>query len=250
MIIFPKVGRVYLDFENQFKFLQDTTNFNTEAYGLPVLQFHPVIRTAQEKAQAKTAPKPPPAAVAGSKPSGEGLTEWLQRAMPFIVILSLLIIIISIYFIQKDFSGSEGAFPGQQTPPSERVNTGPLGDLEEEDLKDLEEDMSMERLQDTVVAAPGQEEPPIDSEAPTVQPGLLEGVMIIGAFGSQENAEKAIQSVFEAGFDAYSDKKGNATRVGVQFAYEDEEELRRYVREVRQAFGNSAWILRSGKPQE
>ena len=42
IIVIPQVGRLYRDFNNKVQFLPDTTNFNTDTYGLPIAQFYPV----------------------------------------------------------------------------------------------------------------------------------------------------------------------------------------------------------------
>ena len=44
----PQVGRLYKDFEDQYKFLQDSKNYNADAFGLPTVQFYPVIRQKRE----------------------------------------------------------------------------------------------------------------------------------------------------------------------------------------------------------
>jgi hypothetical protein len=44
IVTFPGVGRLYKNYAQKIQFLPDTTNFNTESYGLPPLQFSPVAR--------------------------------------------------------------------------------------------------------------------------------------------------------------------------------------------------------------
>jgi hypothetical protein len=53
------VGRLYRDFEQKIQFISDENNFNPESYGLPTVQYYPVVRrTAQEAASPTPAPSP------------------------------------------------------------------------------------------------------------------------------------------------------------------------------------------------
>lgn len=40
----PRVGRLYLDYENKMKFLPEGTNFSPDSFGLPTVKFYPVMR--------------------------------------------------------------------------------------------------------------------------------------------------------------------------------------------------------------
>ena len=46
IIEFPKVGRLYKDYSKSLQFLPYDTNFNTNAFGLPVIEVHPFSRNA------------------------------------------------------------------------------------------------------------------------------------------------------------------------------------------------------------
>jgi cell division septation protein DedD len=53
MLVFPEVGRIYRDFEGKLQFLPDKTNFHTEAFALPTVQFYPISRTQSRKTVAE-----------------------------------------------------------------------------------------------------------------------------------------------------------------------------------------------------
>ncbi len=54
----PNVGKLYKDIELKLQFLPDATNFRTESFGLPKLQYYPILRTKPAAASAaKVAPK-------------------------------------------------------------------------------------------------------------------------------------------------------------------------------------------------
>ena len=44
MVNIAGVGRLYKDFEQNIQFIPDSTNFNKDAFGLPTVKFHPVLR--------------------------------------------------------------------------------------------------------------------------------------------------------------------------------------------------------------
>ena len=48
IVVLPEIGRLYRDFAQKIQFLPDSTNFNTDSYGLPTIQFAPVLRNKIE----------------------------------------------------------------------------------------------------------------------------------------------------------------------------------------------------------
>lgn len=47
IIAIPDVGRLYLDFEKNLQFLPDRVNYNKDAFGLPSLNYYPVLQDEQ-----------------------------------------------------------------------------------------------------------------------------------------------------------------------------------------------------------
>ncbi|MCB0640371.1 MAG: SPOR domain-containing protein, partial [Phaeodactylibacter sp.] len=245
MVDFPKVGRLYKDFENSYKFLQASTNFNTASYGLPEIQFFPVIKREE---RTSVSPKPaidiPKAATAKAAPrkqkpdkKAQNMGAWLQTSMPWVILLSIVIIALSIYFIQKDF-GLTTLDPNDRTIPVNRINTRPAAD-EVEDPEEDEIDYAEDAVPTPSVTPAQPETAPeeeMDTEEPTLPPNTKEAIVIIGAFGDEKNAEKLIQDIYKAGYDAYSDKNKGNTRVGVQFAYTSDKQFNERLADVRKRF--------------
>ena len=48
IVVLPEIGRLYRDFAQKIQFLPDSTNFNTDSYGLPTIQFAPILRNKIE----------------------------------------------------------------------------------------------------------------------------------------------------------------------------------------------------------
>ncbi|RMF31014.1 MAG: hypothetical protein D6765_02390 [Bacteroidetes bacterium] len=215
----PKVGRLYLDFEKKVRFLPEGTNFKQEAFGLPTVQFYPVMRDRKDLLGKATPPlpaKPKPAPVASSN----GGWRWLQPLVLVLLLLSALVMLASIFFLMQDEPLRQPEPPGIQ----DRLNTKPgrdqAGNLpldDPEDLQDLESE----------TASPSAGEPAPDVEAPTPAPNLKEVFIVLHSFGSTENAEKFAAQLFDDGYNAHSLRDGNLIRVGVLFTYERDVELRR-----------------------
>ena len=48
IVVLPEIGRLYRDFAHKIQFLPDSTNFNTSSFGLPTIQYAPVMRNKME----------------------------------------------------------------------------------------------------------------------------------------------------------------------------------------------------------
>jgi nucleoid DNA-binding protein len=240
IVSLPGIGRIYRDFEGRDQFFQDNTNFNLDTFGLPVVQFYPILR--QEAPH-----RPGPSGTQTKTSSGtKDLTNWLQRSMPLLVSMALVIIVASIYFLQNDFSDQSPRQEARKTLPVNRVNMKPLPAplteapgiiIETTEIEPQEEEWFTEEEEAVV------EEDKTD--AATTHPDQKEGIIIMGAFSELKNAELAIQSIYENGYDAYSDQKGKMTRVGVRFAYKQAEELNVVLKDVKNRFNKKAWILKA-----
>jgi cell division septation protein DedD len=55
IVVLPEIGRLYRDFAQKIQFLPDATNFNTESFGLPSIQYTPVLRNKIESINRATA---------------------------------------------------------------------------------------------------------------------------------------------------------------------------------------------------
>ena len=52
IVVFPKVGRLYKDYEQNLQFLADNTNFNVDSFGLPDVQFYPITQSSEKVVKA------------------------------------------------------------------------------------------------------------------------------------------------------------------------------------------------------
>ncbi|MFK7807543.1 MAG: hypothetical protein AB8F74_07015 [Saprospiraceae bacterium] len=245
IVLFPKVGRLYKNYERKLQFLQETTNFNKDAYGLPSLQFYPILRSAEEK-QFSDAPAP----VSEPKMVGKvsRVNRFMRSAMPVLIGCAVVSIAISLYFISpvanEDMAGEFQKLPVLET----RLNQRP--DMEQAGLgnhfsesENRHSDKVISKREDIIVPVE-EDEDVFETEAPTYAPNAKECVIIIGAFSKKSGVRSTVEKVYNLGYDAYQDKKNNLTRVGVQLAYDNEKEIERALAKVRKQINRKAWVLR------
>jgi cell division septation protein DedD len=128
IITLPGIGRLYKNYAQKVQFLPDNTNFNTESYGLPPLQFSPIIRSREVKEQfavasggQDAAAVPQPAGGASSavseqiasqnsafEPTLESPDDWqpsqpstFTKMLPWLVGLTATALAVAIWYTQQ-----------------------------------------------------------------------------------------------------------------------------------------------------
>ena len=94
------------------------------------------------------------------------------------------------------------------------------------------------------------EETPIndlDTDRTTLPPGTRVDVAVVGSFGNAKNVRNMIKRIYEAGYEAYTEKNGKLTKVGIEFAYTDREERFAFLEQIQEEFNDRAYLLRFGK---
>ncbi len=248
IVFFPKVGRLYRNYERKLQFLQDSTNYNTNTFGLPSVQFYPILRS--KESLIKEAPVP----IQEHKMVGTrtNLAKRLQGAMPMLIGFLVVSIAVALYMIKPDdlFTVENPA----TMPVSERINKKPTTPNRASilDLDSSETSIFSEKKNEVAeeVTEPSDEleeslvEETIDSESITRAPTQKECIIIVGAFRKKSGVQKTVEAVYELGYDAYKDKKGDLTRVGVQFSYEEEKDIKQVLNRVRKSIHHRAWIFK------
>lgn len=235
IILFPGVGRLYKDYENNVQFLQDNTNYNTTVYGLPTLQFYPILRAksigsiATDVAVGQQAGKP-----------SYNLRKAATTLMPFALIA--IITVASFVFFNRERQNEDtiSAMPISETRLNKKPSIEQLSIVESfknKITKESEEELSEP---EPVESIPFDTK---DTESATLSPNSKECIIIVGAFGKKAGVEKRIGEIVDLGYSVYQDKKGKLTRVGIQFAYQDEDEIKDKLDAMRDNFDNRAWIL-------
>lgn len=248
MVNIAGVGRLYKDFESNIQFIPDSTNFNKDAFGLPTVNFYPILR---EKVTADTI-VPSGSAKSYQYTEKKSFLEWFKDfsaenswlpialvATGFIILGGLLLPKLGLWdsspVADKKVNESPAVPPTQET--SLAVDELPDNTPDEEDALDYAEDEALANTDDEDI---------IDTESSTLSPDQKIAVVSVGIFGNKSNAQKRIEQVYEYGYDAlpnkYTKKGRELTQIGIQFAFETEEEFESTMRHIRQKFKDAKVI--------
>lgn len=261
IVVFPNVGRLYMDYEKNLQFLPDNTNFNTDVYGLPTVQFYPVIRSEQSVEEEFSSINAPTGNIEEKGGLSIQISKWFQKYLPYIIGISFVIVALGFYFM---LSGELPATPGDNlrkvSDADYKINVSPSKDDEEEEAIGLDEDLESltEEEEEDLVRIIPDEEPEdvptteakaekekrvINTEEPSSIPGKKVCKIVVGSFGSRSNVDKLVEKIYEAGFEPYTEKVNDLTRVGVQLAYDEDSETQSALRTIRKKFDKNAKIV-------
>lgn len=240
IVFFPEIGRLYKDYEGSLKFLQDNTNFNTDAFGLPDLMFYPILRTKEQAFQNMGKPYMPEGRNGQRKLNPAKFRRYAAVGAPFLFIAFLIFAVFSVYQFQKNKSQADN-LGAQKIPVETRINQKPSANR----FSVIDAFNKEKPIEEEIIIEPEiKENETIDTESATVPLEQKEAVIIIGAFSKKEGVETRVKDIYDFGYDAYQDKKGRLTRVGVQFAYQEKSEIKKMLDILRDEFDERAWILK------
>lgn len=264
IVIFPNVGRLYRDYEQNLKFLQDNTNFNPNSFGLPVIQFYPIHRNKEEVLQrVKQQPgasSPVKKASTVAKTAKPKSRKSLRAAMPMLAGFLVVAAAVGIFFLTQTLWEDPNTVQKVPIKDPVRLNKKPSPDkagilsLEnntEKEAPTVDEKTSKKPSQEKIDEAlaeftdeDGEFQTEINTESLTYGPSQKECIVIIGAYGQKAGVKKRVKEIIDLGMDVYQNKKKGLTQVGVQFLYEDQYELRRNLDIIRKKFGQKCWVLK------
>jgi len=251
MVNIAGVGRLYKDFENKIQFIPDSTNFNKEAFGLPTVNFYPILR---DKVTADSIVPSGSTTPAHKYTKKKSFVEWFkdyseEHSWLPVALATALLLAIAIpsmnYF---------GLF-NQQSLADKKVNESPVEvaisqetalEIDEtaannEDAVDFEADETLAITEDADI---------VDTESSTLSPNQRIAVISVGIFGSKSNAQKRIEQVYDYGYDAlpkkYMKSGKELTQIGIQFAFETEDEFDETLKHIRKRF-KGAKVIEKGE---
>lgn len=235
IVVFPRVGRLYKDYENKVQFLPDNTNFNTEAFGLPTVQFYPVSHGQKTAAAATGSASTATVSGQSGQSTSAAIADWFQSYLPYIAAVSIIIVGIGIFLFLRDRGGAEA---GKEEIPASRINKKPSMEESGDDVASLDDPEDINDMENEA-ADPN----PLDTEGSTPRPGQKYAIIAIGLFGNEANVNNLTEKIFKAGYQAYTEQAGRLTRVGVRVNYSSERELDRVLEDVRNQFDSDAFVF-------
>lgn len=231
IVVLPHLGRLFNNYERETQFVADSTNFNRGSFGLPTVQFYPILRDRPTKA-APVAATPVAAATEKAVP----VTPKMDRRLliPIFAAVGLLLVVSVWVFMQE---GPEPTAPATQ-PVSGYLNQKP-GAVEETPVIIDEPTAPATTLEPTPPSVAD-----IDTEGATLPPQTQSCIVVIGVFGQQANASEITERIQLAGYDVYSKRKANGHYViGAQFDCE-RGDVDRNLRDIRKKFAKDAFLLK------
>lgn len=257
IVTLPGVGRLYKNYVQQIQFLPDATNFDTQSFGLPPLQFSPIARSRNvpegsvptgapstppaPNAPAAAAPPaaqppapPPPSPVAPAKSGGDFPTVW--------VVVGLLVFL----------GAAVGLLWWLRQPPKTEKTAGETTELPAK----KEQPAVPIRPQRTQPAPantkPGPEEsrpaPATESSKPATAkpaPPASNGrtcILIVATLREKVNADRLAHLLESNGYTVYSLQK-NGYQVGIQFPYQNVGEIQEQIIALQKLTGEKEiWI--------
>lgn len=240
IVLFPGIGRLYKDYENNLQFLPDNTNFNTESFGLPTVQFYPVVRSAGKEAGAvSTDTKDRKSSFSTGGILSGRISRWFQKYLAFIAAVSVIIVGMGLYLLFSDKKPDDGEMANL---PTSRVNVSPSRVTAEDSIPE-DDDLAIEG-EDQWETEPEYPQDQLDTEGPTAPPSQKNCIIAIGTFADPDNVEKLVKRIYEEGFEPYIRETEKNTVVGVQMAYDDDAELDAALRTVQEKFDKRARVIK------
>lgn len=248
MVNVAGVGRLYKDFENKVQFIPDSTNFNKEAFGLPTVNFYPILR---EKVTADSIVPSGTATPSHKYTKKKSFAAWwkdytAEHTWLPVALATALFVIVATFAINKF-----GLFD-QQSIASKKVNESPVEiAVSQETALPVEESARNDEdaadfAADETIAATETDESIVDTESSTLSPNQRIAVVSVGIFGSKSNAQKRIEQVYDYGYDAlpkkYLKKGKELTQIGIQFAFETDDEFEETLKHIRKRFKSAKLI--------
>ena len=268
LVVIPQVGRLYRDFNSKVQFLPDSTNFNTDTFGLPAAQFHPVSRSNIEKTAAVEAiinETPPPSTTSKSFPettthipyplttdqsSSQDMSFQWRKFMPGLTIAVLFILIFSIYMHNqnKEKSDIKVEKPKVNVSPTKPAEDVPIANIPtpvppptKQPDKTIANDKMLNNGQNTDGTSRDNR---AGSTSPIVPPISVAKVnkahIILGAFGDVNNINRHKKWLTANGYGIFEKQRGAITVLGADVPYSDKKDLNRIVARLQERFGAEA----------
>jgi hypothetical protein len=226
IVTLPGIGRLYRNYVQKIQFLPDSTNFNTDAYGLPPLQFSPIPR-ARDAAEPAPTPTPAP-----EKPKAAPLPAQEKDPDRWLPLLGLGILLLvagggylyirSLSEAKKQAAVAPVELPETETPAPPKRETAAL-------------------------PAPGNTEKPAAKPTPAPAAPKTAGnrrcVIVIGQFKDPGNIAQLQTKLTQNGFKMYQAPGKFGQQIGVEFNYRVDSEIEQNLGALRKLTGvQDLWI--------
>jgi cell division septation protein DedD len=261
IVTLPGVGRLYKNYVQKIQFLPDATNFNTESFGLPPLQFSPIARSREvaDKTPDLTptaTTTTPPANTPNQTPQPPEFTPTYEAparsgTSPLLIILGIALLIIGITAgvmwwrshhkkateeaPKPDTEIVETETPIRETPKTTKTNTAPTPKTTQpKQVEKVKEPVVKESVTKKTETAPKQ--------TPTTSGAGKECILVVATLQEKANADRTAAMLKKNGYEVYF-VQHNGFQVGVQFRYQELTEIQQKIIALQKLTGEQQiWI--------
>ena len=247
IIAIEGVGRIYKNHSGDLHLMSDHNNFDTSVYGLPAVASPVIKRQEARTATISPATSAPPA---GKTDTWTVISDWFQEHLWIVVSAAMVVFVLTVWLLFfNDAQDPTSGLSEVKEVPEDRVNVSPGQEIEDDELV-MEEPVAPEDTEENIPQkdpAPADDPAPrddeLDTESPTISPEQNVALIRIGLFGDRKNVTKLVQRIYDEGFEPYTREKGSLIEVGVQFVYDDQQEVRANLRAIQRKFEEKAKVV-------
>jgi len=259
IVALPGVGRLYKNYMQKIQFLPEATNFNTESYGLPPLQFSPIARSREvaektpetsldtRQAAPPTAPPvsytpPPPTYVPYPPPSVS------RTSTPLIIMVVLILLGVlagGIWWWRKQHAATEHPVADKTEEVIEDITVpaDPVTKTQKTAVKPADKPAQTQKEQDASVEKSVAKK--MQEAREEIQQGNKTGrecILIIATLKEKTNADRLTQMLKNGGYTVYS-VQNKGYQVGIQFRYTNLSEVQQKLEALEKLTGEKdIWI--------
>ncbi len=266
-----QIGRMYKDYEHKIRFMPEGTNFNADSFGLPPVQFTPVVRERRNTAEPAPAENKGVVATAGGyippapfripdltepvvEDENKAANHWYRGMLPWLVLLAAIVMAATVFLVLRD---QNRAAVAELPLDKERTNVKPKPEEQASTSPDTIADAAQAPSEDapSIVPAPAAQdkEPKVSTEKPAAteqeetplvtQTGKNKCFIVVHSFGLEENARKLARQLERAGYEKDTRKASTLYRVGVLFTYDEQKQLDEFVKKLAADYKSSPKVF-------
>ena len=125
--------------------------------------------------------------------------------------------------------------------PTERLNTSPSKKLDEP-IADIPDETTTDTTTETEIPQINNEEE-LNTEEANIIPDEHTAIIAVGLFKDKGNVQGLLEKLTKEGFSPVTQEEGSMMRVGVSIRFEEENELKEVLREIKRNHTKSAFVL-------